>query len=100
MLAPNIAYALRSILREIVSNAIRHSGASSIRLRFSTENGIALLDVSDNGSGLSPGCEANGNGLANLEARVTALHGTLVMGDARPGLIVRARFPLSESRTT
>ncbi|MGV0876306.1 ATP-binding protein [Martelella sp. FLE1502] len=100
MLAPNIAYALRSILREIVSNAIRHSGASSIRLRFSTENGIALLDVSDNGSGLSPGCETNGNGLANLEARVTALHGTLVMGDARPGLVVRARFPLSESRAT
>ena len=97
MLAPNIAHALRSILREIVSNAIRHSGAGRVRLRFSTENGVALLDVSDDGKGLSPCTEHAGNGLANLDARLVALNGALVMGDAKPGLIVRARFPLSES---
>ena len=100
MLAPNVAHALRSILREIVSNTIRHSGADGMRLRFSTDNGVAQLDVSDNGGGLSPGCETTGNGFANLEARVMALNGTLIMGDAKPGLIVRARFPLSESKAT
>ena len=96
MLAPNVAYALRSILREIISNTIRHSGAGRMRVRFGVKDGIVELDVSDNGRGLSAQTERTGNGLANLEARLVALHGTLHLCDGQPGLSVRARFPLTE----
>ena len=98
-LAPNVAYSLRSVLREIVSNTIRHSGADTMRLRIGMRGGIVHLEASDNGSGLAPGVRVKGNGLSNLEARLLALKGTLVLEDANPGLTVRARFPLCEGET-
>lgn len=36
------------------------------------------------------------HGLSNVEARLLALDGTLVLEDAEPGLAVRASFPLYE----
>jgi signal transduction histidine kinase len=89
MLAPNVAHSLRSVLREIISNAIRHSGARKLRVRFTTLDGLAHLIVSDDGKGLS-----------NLEARLLSLNGTFALGDANPGLLVSARFPICESHPT
>ncbi len=100
MLAPNAAHSLRSVLREIISNTIRHSGARTMRVRFEIQDGTVQLDVSDDGSGLSAGMQGNGSGLSNVEARLLALKGTLVLEDAKPGLAVRARFPLYESEQT
>ncbi|MAM09762.1 MAG: histidine kinase [Rhizobiaceae bacterium] len=100
MLAPNVAHSLRSVLREIVSNAIRHSGARNLRVRFTTQDGLAHLIVSDDGKGLPSTPVRNGNGLSNLEARLLALHGTFALGDAKPGLLVSARFPLCEGQRT
>ena len=97
MLAPNAAHSLRSVLREIISNTIRHSGARTMRVRFEIRNGTVDLVVSDDGSGLPADAQGNGNGLSNVEARLLALNGTLVLEDAEPGLIVRTRFPLNES---
>jgi signal transduction histidine kinase len=95
-LAPNVAHSLRSVLREIVSTTIRHSGAGTMRVRFETRDGIAHLDLSDDGRGLVADRQGKGNGLSNIEARLMALRGTLVFADAGPGLVVRARFPLNE----
>jgi len=100
VLAPNAAHSLRSLLREIISNTIRHSGAGTMRVRFEIRDGTVQLDISDDGSGLSADTEGNGNGLSNVEARLLALKGTLVLEDAKPGLVVRARFPLYESELT
>ncbi len=96
VLPPNVAHSLRSVLREIISNTIRHSGAGTVRVRFEIRNGIVDLVVSDDGSGLPADMEGKGNGLSNVEARLLALKGTLLLEDAEPGLIVRASFPLSE----
>ena len=93
-LAPNVAHSLRSVLRELVSNTIRHSGARTMRVRFETRDGMVRLDLRDDGRGLSAGARGGGNGLSNIEARLMALKGTLVFADAGPGLEVRARFPL------
>lgn len=100
MLAPNAAHSLRSVLREIVSNTIRHSGARTMRVRFDIRDGTVQLDASDDGTGLSVDVQGNGNGLSNVEARLLALKGTLILEDAKPGLAVRARFPLCESELT
>ncbi len=97
VLPPNVAHSLRSALREIISNAIRHSGAGTVRVRFEIRDGIVDLVVSDDGSGLPADMQGKGNGLSNVEARLLALKGTLVLEDAEPGLVVRASFPLSES---
>lgn len=93
-LAPNVAYSLRSVLREIISNTIRHSGANAMRVRIDIRDGLLHLQASDDGSGLSEGVQGKGNGLSNLEARLLALKGALSLEDAGPGLTVRASFPL------
>lgn len=100
MLAPNAAHSLRSVLREIISNTIRHSGAGTMRVRFEIRDGTVQLDISDDGSGLSADMEGNGNGLSNVEARLLALKGTLILEDAKPGLAICAQFPLYESERT
>lgn len=96
VLAPNVSHSLRSVLREIVSNTIRHSGAETMRVRIGMRDGVLDLEASDDGRGLVAGSRGSGNGLSNLEARLLALKGTLVLEDAQPGLTVRARFPLAE----
>lgn len=104
MLTPNTAHSLRSVLREIISNMIRHSGATATRRHFAIRDGIVHLDARDNGHGLQPGTVGNstvgnssgGNssGFSNLEARLPALKGALALEDAGSGLAVRARFSL------
>lgn len=96
ILAPNVTHALRSVVREMVSNVIRHSGATTMRIQFATRNGIADLEMVDNGRGLDKKASKGGHGLSNVEARLQSLGGSLVFGDARPGLKMRARFPLAE----
>lgn len=100
LLAPNAAYSLRSVLREIVSNTIRHSGARTMRVRFEIRDGTVQLDVRDDGSGLSRDMRGSGSGLSNVEARLLALKGTLVLENGNPGLGIRARLPLREMERT
>lgn len=94
MLSPNATHSLRSILREIISNTIRHSGAARLLLSFEIRDGIVDFRASDDGRGLAADTDSNGNGLSNIEARLLALKGTLALEDAKPGLTVSARFPL------
>jgi signal transduction histidine kinase len=66
------------ILREAVSNALRHGGADHLRIRLQqTEQGTEL-SVRDNGAGFTPRSgSANGYGLANMEARAQSAAGVL-----------------------
>ncbi len=65
------------VLREAVSNVIRHSGATECRLRVAWQDEGLLLEVADNGRGLQPAGERSGggHGLASIEARVRGLAG-------------------------
>jgi two-component system sensor histidine kinase DevS len=69
-------------LREALSNAAKHAGASRIDVTVSAEVDL-LLVVQDNGSGISPG--GRRSGLANLKHRAEALGGQLQLGQAEGG---------------
>jgi signal transduction histidine kinase len=81
-------------MREVVSNTIRHSGAAKMTVRVTTRAGMVELEMRDDGRGLAAGASGRGNGLSNMEARLLALQGTLVLDTGGQGLAVRARFPL------
>jgi signal transduction histidine kinase len=68
---------LTRILREALSNAIRHSGGSRCRVRFGWADGELQMTVEDNGRGLpaAPSDRGSGHGLANIERRVRSLQG-------------------------
>jgi two-component system, NarL family, sensor histidine kinase DevS len=73
---------LLSALREALSNAARHAGASSVDVTVDCGTDLALL-VRDNGTG--PGRGTRRSGLANLAERARAQGGRLRVGRAEGG---------------
>ena len=69
-------------LREALSNAARHSGASNVEVRVRAQ-GELLLTVRDNGSGIKPG--GRRSGLSNLEQRAVKLGGSFRVAPATGG---------------
>ncbi|MDT0328184.1 sensor histidine kinase [Nocardiopsis lambiniae] len=72
------------VVREAVTNAIRHSGASNVELVVAHEDGNARVTVTDDGCGRSPGPEG-GHGLTGLGERLALAGGRLESGNAPGG---------------
>jgi signal transduction histidine kinase len=77
---------LLHIARELLSNSLRHSGATEVRVTLQAlPDGRARLEVSDNGQGFDPAATStSGRGLANLSARARDLEARLEI-DSAPG---------------
>ncbi|MFJ4650582.1 sensor histidine kinase [Nocardia sp. NPDC088792] len=77
------------VLREAVTNVVRHSGAQ----RCTVTVAPASIDILDDGKGLDPAVSA-GSGLDGLHERVAAFGGTLRLGTMRGrGFRLTAEFP-------
>ncbi|MEJ7650496.1 MAG: sensor histidine kinase [Nakamurella sp.] len=70
------------VVREAVTNVVRHSGAS----RCSVTLGSRWVEIVDDGKGFVEGrsAESGSSGLAGLSERVAAHGGTLTIGSAAP----------------
>jgi signal transduction histidine kinase len=69
---------IMNILREAVSNSLRHGRASHITLLAGRSDETVALAVQDDGQGFTPaGPERTGHGLGNMRARAAALGGQL-----------------------
>jgi two-component system sensor histidine kinase UhpB len=68
---------LTRVLREAISNAIRHSGAAHCRVAIAFGPQTLTLEVEDDGKGLSESASraGQGHGLPNIERRVRKLAG-------------------------
>jgi two-component system sensor histidine kinase DesK len=84
---------LALIMREAVTNVVRHSQAHNCRLKLATENGSCVLAIEDDGTG---GIQTEGNGLRGMRERIEALGGTLLR-DTAAGTKLRFEFPLAAS---
>lgn len=83
------------VLKEAVSNALRHSGAARIEVRLDLHADGAELVVRDNGHGFDPQRIREGaNGLANFSKRAEALGGTVRVDTGPKGTTVTLRVPL------
>ena len=70
-----VKYCFISITKEALSNIIRHSSATQVRILFREHPALYQLRIEDNGVEVSPG--GSGIGLANMQERVQALNGRL-----------------------
>jgi two-component system sensor histidine kinase DesK len=88
------------VLREAITNVVRHSGAGHCRIRLEAEGDRALLTVRDDGrGGRASGAERGlrGSGLRGMEERLSELGGSLrIVGD--DGWVIEARLPCNRSR--
>ncbi|CAN1521857.1 HATPase_UhpB-NarQ-NarX-like domain containing protein [Mycobacteriaceae bacterium] len=71
-----------AVLREAVSNAIRHAQANSLIINVRVEDDLSV-EVIDDGCGMPP--DVTASGLANLRARAAEAGGELVVTDAPGG---------------
>ncbi|MBH0204388.1 MAG: PAS domain S-box protein [Nitrospira sp.] len=72
------AYHVMNIVREALSNSLRHSGAGRIALSLTRLRRSVRLRVTDNGKGFNPNSVRDvGHGLINMAARARKLGGQL-----------------------
>jgi ligand-binding sensor domain-containing protein/signal transduction histidine kinase len=62
--------------RETLNNAVRHAGASEIRLSLDVSGGTLRIVITDDGTGFDPANAASGNGIANIHRRLAHCGGT------------------------
>jgi two-component system sensor histidine kinase DesK len=79
------------VVREAVTNVLRHAQARNCRLRLAPGNGNCRLEIQDDGRG---GPQIEGHGLRGMRERVEALGGTL-RRDTSAGTKLTIEFPLS-----
>lgn len=79
----NVANCFAAVLREALSNAIRHAHAKTITARCMEHPSFYQLIVTDDGANATPASSSNvaeGMGLASMRERVEALGGTFTAG--------------------
>ena len=74
-LHPNLEYAVYCCAKELVTNALKHSGASSINLQFVQSKKHLSLMVQDDGQGFDEKTIEQGYGLGNIRNRISAFRG-------------------------
>ncbi len=87
--------------KEAITNIIRHSRATRAGLKIRVENGILILEVTDNGCGFNPNQPGIGaDGLLNIRERMRNLGGSFqIQSGPRKGTTVRFEVPLSKTNT-
>ena len=93
-LSTSATHALRSILREAVSNTIRHSGAQTLEIRLERTGDAARLLIVDDGQGYDVSAHGRGNGLSNMKTRATGLAGELTVEASDAGTRIELVFAL------
>jgi signal transduction histidine kinase len=98
--------AIFRMVQECLTNIHRHSGATAAAIRFRAEDSRVLVEVQDNGNGItldkqlelsSPG--RSGVGFRGMRERFRQLRGTLEIQSEGRGTTVIATLPLVESNT-
>jgi signal transduction histidine kinase len=87
---------LVQVVRESVSNAVRHAGAQTLSVVLARRGTEAVLEIEDDGKGFDlEEARGKGHGLTNLGARAEALGGRLEI-DSTPGdgTLVRVLMPV------
>src|SRR5690606_34597663 len=89
------------VLQEALSNVGKHSTAETAEVRLSAENGQALREVEDHGSGFSPEPGgARGCGMVAMRERAQLIGGALTIGPLATGRTrVRLQAPTIDRKT-
>jgi len=93
LIPPHKIADIMNILREAVSNGLRHGQARHIALLAGRGEGEIALAVQDDGTGFTGGGKNGGHGLANMQARAAFLGGRLQV-ESTPGKGTRVLLSL------
>ncbi len=98
-LSRETATAVFRIFQETLTNVVRHSAATKVRITLDKEHGFLILQVRDNGRGISEAEIASSKsfGLMGIRERALLLGGEVeIHGIPGKGTTVRVSVPLAE----
>ena len=103
-IADRQAHVILQIIRELVSNAVRHGEASGVKVAGTIDGRDLLFSVTDNGCGFDPrnrpGVREGHFGLTGISERIEAADGKLeIESSPGRGTHVVVRLPISTTRT-
>ncbi len=89
---PAVADHAEAVVREAVSNAVRHAGAATVTVTVRVEDDFSI-EVTDDGSGMPT--VVTPSGLSNLRTRAEEVGGNLLVGESLTGgTVLRWTAPL------
>lgn len=100
-LSPAGSNAMFRIFQEILTNVARHSHATTVAITLQEQAGSLVLEVRDNGRGVTESELSNPHslGLVGMRERALLLGGeTMLTGIPHGGTTVKVRIPLSPSQ--
>ncbi len=86
---------------EVLANAVRHSGARSVRIRLGHSGGMLRAEITDDGTGGAD--PAQGTGLAGVERRLATFDGILALSSPPGGptiVVIEVPCALSSAKTS
>lgn len=99
-ISPDAERTLFRIVQESVSNVLRHSGGTALKIRLSNNTNGTALEIEDNGCGMSieeleraEGAASLGVGIAGMRERVRQLHGIFKISSDPSGTRVFVSLP-------
>ncbi len=96
-LAPDIRHNIFLIVKEALTNALKHSGAHEVRVQAKAVDAALEISVEDDGKGFVPSTKASPdkrNGLINMAQRAESVGGKLDLSSV-PGQGTTVRFSLN-----
>lgn len=89
---PDVEAAVRSVVREAITNVVRHAEATTAQVRVERQPASVVVEVVDDGRG---GELVEGHGVLGMRERVASVGGVLEAGSGlEGGFRVRAEIPL------
>jgi len=76
-LRPNLRHHICLAVKEILNNCVKHAGATEVQLRVEWLRQTLTVTIADNGGGLTGDTPAHHDGLANIDARLREVAGTV-----------------------
>lgn len=97
-MSPDRATAIFRIIQESMTNIVRHSQATRARLTLRVQNNHLLIDISDNGRGLSSEKLTNAEsfGIIGMRERTKHLGGEIFINATSPGTHIHLRIPAEQ----
>lgn len=95
----HIRFEIEHILQELVTNVLKHSGASVVTIDIRVAGSKFMLLFKDNGTGFDPEAVTDGYGLTSVKERINTINGTIKIKTS-PGSGVRylITIPIRDSR--
>jgi signal transduction histidine kinase len=100
-LPPDLRHNLFLIVKESLTNAIKHAGATRVSVQAKMQGSLLTVEVQDDGQGFDPSAPQTDqrHGLTNMQRRAEAVGATLELRSTPgQGTLVHLRTPLPSPR--